>query len=270
MYTQFTLTRNNITNLDVLIFNITQLPINGIEETEEAIIFYAEGENDAIICENYLNEGALVFTKVFLPPTNWNALWESNFPPVQVGGFLNIRADFHKSLIADYKYEITINPKMSFGTGHHATTQAVILLMQGLNFKNKMVLDFGTGTGILAIFASMLGALHIDACDNDNWCIENSLENIATNNIANINIFNASTPLLNKNYNVVIANVNRHILLNHGIALTNAVQPNGTLIISGILDTDVPELTNYFEAKGFRTIKAEIINNWAGINFIKQ
>jgi ribosomal protein L11 methyltransferase len=269
MYTQFTVSRENIEEIDVFTYNISQLPITGIEETEEEILFYAKGEEDTLICQQYIITQSIVCKENLLPETNWNALWESNFPPVSISRFVHIRADFHPSLQSDFEYEITINPKMSFGTGHHATTQSVIALMQAENFKGKTVLDFGSGTGILAILASMQGAANVDACDNDNWCIENSIENVARNNLTNINVFNGSTPLPNKTYDIVIANVNRHILLNNGVALSSAVKANGILIISGILDTDLPEMSAYFIAANFKVLDQRILNNWAGISFIK-
>jgi ribosomal protein L11 methyltransferase len=270
MHTQFKVLHNTLSDLDVFIYHISSLPISGMEELDNEILFYAEGDADSLDCATWLQNNNIAFEQSPIPVTNWNALWESNFDPVFIDDILHIRASFHPSLKQKFKHEILINPKMSFGTGHHATTQQVIILMQQLSFKNNTVLDFGTGTGVLAIHASQLGASQIDACDNDPWCIDNSQENVLNNNINNINVFNAETPKPDINYNIVLANVNRHILLEHGVALSKAVLPKGHLIISGILNTDVIEMNTFFNSLGFTTIKSMDKNNWAAVLYLKN
>ncbi len=143
---------------------------------------------------------------------NWNALWESNFEPVQVDDFVGVRAGFHAPFGGVVEHDIVITPKMSFGTGHHGTTYCVMQLMRGIDFANKSVFDFGTGTGILAILAQKLGAGPVLAVDNDDWCIENASENIIVNNTQSIEIEKVNDANLNKKFNIIIANINKNII----------------------------------------------------------
>jgi ribosomal protein L11 methyltransferase len=249
---------------------ITELPITGLEELETVWKVYIENnEADMLLMEAFISEHKLTTIKEFVAARNWNAYWESNFETVSIENWLHIRANFHEPPTTLFEHTITITPKMSFGTGHHATTQLVLMLMRQINFKNKQVMDFGCGTAILAIMAEKLGATKVLACDYDEWCVENSEENITANNCQHIKIEKNDKPF-NAGCDIVLANVNRHILIEHGDALTKATNKQGILIISGILDTDQPEMQELFEQKGFNYQNANVKNGWAAMVFEKN
>lgn len=169
---------------------------------------------------------------------NWNAQWENDFQPVKVGDFCTIRADFHEpDILAEY--EIIITPKMSFGTGHHATTRLMIQQMQQIDFRGKKVLDFGTGTGVLAILAEKMGASEITAIDTDEWSYENTVENAGRNGAGKIYVKRGSLELVaGATYDVILANINRHILLQYMQGMVKLMQPGGIILMSGILEED--------------------------------
>ena len=173
---------------------------------------------------------------------NWNEKWESSFSPVQVGNFAAVRATFHAP-VSDVRHEILINPKMSFGTGHHATTYLMIQQMQGMNLFEKRVFDFGTGTGVLAILAEKMGATDIVAIDNDPWSIENANENIRLNKGMHIKLVSAEHPPEKQHFDLILANINRSVLLKFIPALSNLLAPSGYLLLSGILEEDDELLT---------------------------
>ncbi|MCA6452827.1 MAG: 50S ribosomal protein L11 methyltransferase, partial [Chitinophagaceae bacterium] len=167
---------------ELLVAELSEMGYDGFEESAEQLKAYVPEENYVEIeLNNLLNKYNLSYSKSIISKQNWNQLWESNFEPVRVDDFVGIRASFHPPF-AGVAHEIVITPKMSFGTGHHATTWQVMKLMQELDFTGKRVFDFGTGTGILAILAEQLGAAAVLAVDNDDWCIENTSENILVNN----------------------------------------------------------------------------------------
>jgi ribosomal protein L11 methyltransferase len=269
MYTQFTIAKQAIHDADLFEYDLSELPITGAEEQDEQFLLYTNTAENELELTQYLQANQINFTKENIPDTNWNALWESNFPPVVIDSFVHIRADFHEVRKHAFTHEITINPKMSFGTGHHATTRMVMQLMEHIHFLGKQVSDFGTGTGILAILASKLGAAHIDACDYDSWCIENSKENIVINNINNIHLFQADVPP-HGHYDIVIANVNRNIILDHQDALANTVVGKGILLLSGILGTDIPEIEAVFTHKGFAVVNTTELGMWAALQLVKN
>src|ERR1044072_5863003 len=182
---------------DVLIAILAALEYEGFEEEP--------GVLNAFIPKSLFNEEALQkaaapfqlkYTVSELADINWNKEWESNFHPVIIENFCAVRADFHPP-IKNVAHEIIITPKMSFGTGHHATTFMMIQQMQAMNFTGKVVMDFGTGTGVLSILAHQLGAAHVIAIDNDSWSIENAAENFQKNGISNIDLKCADHPASN-------------------------------------------------------------------------
>ncbi|MEX6690425.1 50S ribosomal protein L11 methyltransferase [Danxiaibacter flavus] len=174
---------------------------------------------------------------------NWNKVWESNFDPVVVNDFVAIRADFHEP-IKDVQHEILITPKMSFGTGHHATTFMMIEEMGKLDIDQKTVFDFGTGTGILAILADKLGAASVYAIDNDEWSIENATENVEKNNCGNVTLQLADTAVTGKQYDVILANINKNIILSNLDALITQLSTSGHLLLSGLLVEDESEISD--------------------------
>ena len=220
--------------------------------------------------DTIFNQHRLTYSKSIVKEENWNAIWESNFEPVRVDDFVGIRAHFHPSFHPAVQYEIMITPKMSFGTGHHATTFSVIQLMQSINFKEKSVYDFGTGTGILAILAYKLGAASVLAVDNDDWCIENATENIQNNHAKGILVKKVASALQNEQFDIILANVNRHIIEANMEELTNTAKTDSILVLSGLLIEDQDEILNLAMLKNWNFIRAKPLNGWVSLMFSRQ
>ena len=202
-----------------------------------------------------------------IAPENWNSAWEQNFIPTRIGDRCVIRADFH--LPEKAEFELIITPKMSFGTGHHETTQLMVLLLLETDCHQKSIVDMGTGTGVLAILSEKKGATNILAIDNDPWCIENTLENIATNQCKNIRTKltdQLSETLL---FDSVLANINRNILLEQMDAYAKALKPEGNLLLSGFYVEDLGIIRSKCESLGFRFIRNFEKNQWVAALFIK-
>lgn len=211
----------------------------------------------------------LKYSKSIIKEENWNALWESNFEPVRLGDFVGIRANFHPSFEPKVQFEIQITPKMSFGTGHHPTTFSVMQLMERLDFKGKTVYDFGTGTGILAILAEQLGAKEVLAVDNDPWCIENSQENILANGSAKITIQQVNSAIQPRDFDIIIANVNRHIIEANMQELSQVSNSNSTLILSGLLIEDQEDMKELAFKNNWQFMQAQPLNGWVSLLFNK-
>ncbi len=211
----------------------------------------------------------LKYYKSIIKEENWNALWESNFEPVRVGDFVGIRANFHPSFEPKVQYEIQITPKMSFGTGHHPTTFSVMQLMERLDFKGKTVYDFGTGTGILAILAEQLGANEVLAVDNDPWCMENSQENILANGSSKITIQQVNSAIQARHFDIIIANVNRHIIEANMEELSKVSNSNSTLILSGLLIEDQEDMLQLASKNNWQCMQAQPLNGWVSLLFNK-
>ena len=209
----------------------------------------------------------LTYSKSILKEENWNALWESNFEPVRVGDFVGIRAHFHSSFDPTVQYEIKITPKMSFGTGHHATTFTVMQMMEHLSFTGKSVYDFGTGTGVLAILAEKLGATKVLAVDNDDWCIENANENILNNDSKGILIKKVDSAYQDCKFDIIIANVNRHIIEANMQELTQVAHSGSELILSGLLMEDQVDMIKLAGNNGWNFVKSQPLNGWVTLLF---
>jgi ribosomal protein L11 methyltransferase len=200
--------------------------------------------------------------------TNWNKEWEKNFNPIQVDGQVSIRAPFHEN--PSLKFDIVIEPKMSFGTGHHETTHMMIQHLLALDLENKKVLDMGCGTGILAIFAEMKGAQPTDAIDIDSWCYQNSLENVQRNGCRYITVLEGDSSLLKgKKYDVVIANINRNILLSDMKTYTDSLSKNGVLLLSGFYKDDITIIENEVVKHGLVFDKMIRRNSWVALKYTK-
>ena len=200
---------------EILIAELGAVGFESFVENENGVTGYIQKEDwnptllDTIFVLNS-DEFSIQYSKNEVEQTNWNAEWEKNFKPIQVDNLVSIRAPFHEN--SHLKYDIVIVPKMSFGTGHHETTYMMVQHLLALDLEDKKVLDMGCGTGILAIFAEMKGARPTDAIDIDAWCYENSLENIERNNCSHISVIEGdSTLLVNKKYDVIIANIDRNM-----------------------------------------------------------
>ncbi len=252
---------------DQLIAILSLNDYDGFEEVEHGLIAYIE-ENafDANLLKSLANDFAIRYTTSTVPHQNWNELWERNFEPVVVGDFCAIRAHFHTPF-TNTAHEIVITPKMSFGTGHHATTYLMVEQMKNLHFAEKAVADFGTGTGILAILAEKLGAEKVLAIDYDDWSIENTLENIQQNNCKNINVLKTDYFVEGEKYKVILANINKNVILANANGLVKSLAPGGQLLVSGLLVADEKDIVDAFTLAGLEWRCTRERNNWIIIQF---
>jgi len=250
---------------EILIAQLADAGYEGFEETDNSLdAFINKKDFDKKLLTEISFKYQTPFTSEKIAETNWNQIWESNFEPVIVEDYVAVRADFHKP-ITNTKFEIVITPKMSFGTGHHATTYMMIGLMKEIVFANKSILDFGTGTGILAILAEKSGAKEIYAIDNDDWSIENARENFQKNDCSRINLQKATNASSDKKFDIILANINKNVILENFDVLKNEMKSNGTLLLSGLLETDRYDVLNYAKALNLSVKNSLIRNNWIAI-----
>jgi ribosomal protein L11 methyltransferase len=269
-YIQITIQCGNEEQQELLIALLSQEGYNGFEETENNLFaFINEQEYDEELLQQLLAPLAVTYTKQVIAPKNWNAEWESNYEPVVVEDFVAVRAHFHQP-ITNVQHQIVITPKMSFGTGHHATTWQMMKLMQNYEFNNQHVFDFGCGTGVLAILAEKLGAASVLAVDYDELCIENSEENILNNQCRVITIAKAEAPPLQQQFNMILANINRHILLQNMKEMNNVLTANGYLFISGFYATENQLLIDAANDCGLQLIQSSERHQWSSLVFQKQ
>jgi ribosomal protein L11 methyltransferase len=264
-YTRYIISVSSEEQKDILVALLAEWGIEGFEEGESEL--FASGKTDEVDkgeIEAYLSENEITFTKEVVVNQNWNTVWESNFQPIQVDDFVGVRADFHAPFTG-VEYEIVITPKMSFGTGHHATTFMMMQLMRMVDFKEKTVFDFGTGTGILAILAEKLGAKNVLAADNDDWCIENANENVERNNCQNIDVEKKDCPPAGQNFDIVLANINRNIILENFSALSDNVLAGNKLLLSGLLVADGPDILAESEKFAFKKLNSIEKNGWIAL-----
>lgn len=211
----------------------------------------------------------LNFSTKVIKGENWNQKWEENFEPLLIDGFCSIKAPFHQ-IKKSYPHEIIITPKMSFGTGHHSTTASMIRLMNMLNFNSLEVLDMGCGTGILSIFAAQKKAKKILAVDIDGWAYSNSIENVKLNNINNIEVQQGGEEVLkNKKFDVILANINRNVLLEQMNTYSDCLNDKGQLLLSGFYTEDLPMIKIAAEKKHLIYQKHLVENNWIAALFCK-
>ncbi|MBY0535248.1 MAG: 50S ribosomal protein L11 methyltransferase [Chitinophagaceae bacterium] len=223
---------------DILVARMDLLGFEGFEEGHNYLNAYIrESGFQEEELKELSTDMSLNYSVEVLPPQNWNQSWESQFHPVVVDQFCAIRASFHEP-IPDLTYEIVITPKMSFGTGHHATTYMMIQWMSELQASGKTVLDFGTGTGVLAILASLQGAKEIKAIDNDDWSILNAAENFELNNIQGIDLERKDSVAFAEPFDMILANINKNVLLASMESLKQHLKQDGVLIMSGLLKGD--------------------------------
>ena len=254
-----------------------QLGVKGFEsfmETVNGLQAYVQKDldsdgllNDLDILQNeYVN---IAFAKAEIPPTNWNHEWESNFEPIMVNDTCEVRAPFHEK--HDVDYDIVIEPKMSFGTGHHQTTHMMMEHLLELDLKGQKVLDMGSGTGVLAILAQMRGATAVDAIDIDTWCYENALENVERNNADKVTvILGGAEQLQDRSYDTIIANINRNILLTDIPSYATCLYTGGVLLLSGFYDEDLDSITAACKAAGLEYKSHRQRDNWIAPMFVKK
>lgn len=254
---------------------IAELGYSGFEsfvETEAGVLAYIQKDewNKAVLEDiQILNseEFQVSYTVQEIEQANWNSEWEKNFQPIQVDNTVSVRAPFHEN--PNLQYDIIIEPKMSFGTGHHETTHMMIQHLINMDLEGKKVLDMGCGTGILAIFSEMKGARPIDAIDIDNWCYLNSLENVERNGCKHISVYEGDAQLLEgRKYDVIIANINRNILLNDMHTYAKSLKPNGVLLLSGFYNIDIPAIEEACVQYMLKLDGKLEKNNWVSLKFL--
>jgi ribosomal protein L11 methyltransferase len=265
------LIKNDNTELnEILIALLSAAGVEGFEETDSALkAFLPASDLDEDLLAETLAPYKVSYSIADIKKTNWNKEWEQNFEPVIVNDFCTVRADFHE-LNVHTPYEIVITPKMSFGTGHHATTQLMMQMMQQIKFEGKKVLDFGTGTGILAILATMLGADAVLAIDNDDWSVENAKENVEKNSQGNIAVQQGSLEVVTTGFDIVLANINRNILLHYMQQLHDITNEAGQVLMSGILQEDKEIITEAAKTAGFNFEESKAEKNWMALRFSRR
>lgn len=241
-YQQVTINISKTEDKEILIALLADAGYEGFVEEPKLLKAYIPFKDfGAATLDNLVAPYDVSYTLEEIEQRNWNAEWEAGFEPVVINDFCGIRADFHAP-VPGVQYDIVVTPKMSFGTGHHATTFMMVEAMQRLDMPGKSVLDFGTGTGILAILAEKMGANAIRAIDNDSWSIDNAGENIGRNNCRNIKLELAETLHGAEKYDVILANINKHVILQQLPLIVQHVASNGVILISGLLQSDDEDL----------------------------
>ncbi len=257
---------------DILIAELGEAGFESFVENETGIQayiqkkdWYADILKDVEVLGNSLFKIEHVFKEI--EQENWNATWERNFNPITVGNQCEVRAPFHAK--SDVAFDIVIEPKMSFGTGHHETTHMMLQFILDNEFEGKTVLDMGSGTGVLAILAEMKGAKSLDAIDIDNWCYLNAKENVVRNSCKHIKVFEGDSSLLkNQKYDVILANINRNILLTDIPTYIKCLNKNGQLFLSGFYKEDIPQITEKCTENGLVLEKKLEKNNWVAVKYV--
>lgn len=276
-YTAVTFTSSNMEEWqkDLLIAELANLGFDTFEDQDQGFVAYIPAANlDIQALETALLVEAVGYDISYdvneLENKNWNQVWESNFSPIVVDDQCYVRATFHEDK-PEYPYQIIIDPKMSFGTGHHQTTSMMLSFILENDFEGKSVLDMGCGTGILAILASKRGASNILAVDFDPICVESVLENKVLNQVDNIEAkLGSKEAIEGKKFNTILANINRNILLDQFDVYYADIENSGELFISGFYDgEDLDILRNKAEGLGFQFVDKKVLDTWCAAKFIK-
>lgn len=258
---------------EILLAALQELPFESFDHSETSLLAYVP---EMLHFEGFLNSISLFedpsisisVKKKTIKPVNWNAKWESEFQPIVIGDNCVVRADFHPD--QGKRFELIINPKMSFGTGHHQTTHMMLDFALSESFEGKSILDMGCGTGVLAILASMKGAVSVDAIDLDPWCIENATENALKNNCSNVNcVLGSSLTKDIPTYGLIFANINRNILLEQISSYSLALIEGGVLLLSGFYLSDIESLRQCCEAEGLSYEEEKQKGDWCALKFVK-
>jgi ribosomal protein L11 methyltransferase len=252
-----------------IIAELSEISFYAFEEEKDLLMAYIKEEDfDEEKLKEILPDNAN-YIKNIIEEENWNKQWESGIQPVVINDFVAVRPSFHEP-VENVKYDLIITPKMSFGTGHHATTFLMIELMEKIDFKNKTVLDFGTGTGVLAILAEKLGASKVIAIDNDEWSIANSAENIQANNCKHILIEQKQEVDGLGSFDIIMANINLNVLSNAAASISALLNQGAYLLVSGFLKKDELKITGFFEEKNIVKRKALQRGDWIAVCFKKS
>lgn len=257
---------------EILVAELGEKAFESFTETENGISAFVKKNlwDDNILDDIYIlqsEEFKIQYTIEEIDQVNWNEEWEKNFEAIDVDGKCHVRAPFHPK--TDAEFDIVIEPKMSFGTGHHETTHMMIQHLLEIDVRGMKTLDMGCGTAILAILAEMKSAQPIDAIDIDNWCYLNSIENAERNNCQHITVYEGDATLLKgKKYDLIIANINRNILLNDMQSYFDCLNPKGIILLSGFYEEDIPFIDASCTEKGLTYVKKIQRNNWVSLKYV--
>jgi ribosomal protein L11 methyltransferase len=255
---------------EVFIAELAQIGFESFMETDEGIMAYIPEDAFRIdeveeIRIRYIGTAEFTYSAQKMARVNWNEEWEKNYDAIDVEGQVYIRATFHPQR-PEIPFEIVVNPKMSFGTGHHATTWQMVKLQLDIDHKGKKVLDIGCGTGILAILAAKLGALSIEGFDIDDWAVENSIENAKLNEVegefkkGTLHSLHYPGP-----YDILLANINKAVLTEEIPKYAQILAADGYLLISGFYQHDIADLMEVITASGLKPVKQSLRNDWAAM-----
>lgn len=263
---------------DIIIAELSEIDFESFTTDDEILkayiqedLFDIEKINESMIINNLKENFDISFSSQKIVSKDWNAEWESNFKPLLIDDKVYIRASFHEKNPA-CKYDIVIDPKMSFGTGHHSTTSMMVRYILESDIENKNILDMGCGTSLLGIFASIRGAEKVTGIDIDEWAYNNSLENIELNNIKNLNVLQGDAGSLKnmESFDLILANINRNILLNDMDKYVDVLKTKGELIMSGFYTEDLPMIEEKAKELGMKYVSHKTDLNWVGVKFIKE
>lgn len=256
---------------EILIAEMGELDFETFMDTEVGFEAYIQEEifsHPALqtLFNRYRKQTRIWYELKKIPKENWNEEWEKNYDPIAVGDQIYVRATFHEAK-PDVPYEIIINPQMSFGTGHHETTHQLLALQLDVDHNGKKVLDVGSGTGILAIMAAKLGAKSVAATDIDDWCIENALENFGLNNIEAEFVKQGTIHELGlkDQYEIILANINTHVLLDEMGEYNKLLADEGHLFLSGFYEMDKPQILALATELGLKEVKSTTEKNWVAL-----
>jgi ribosomal protein L11 methyltransferase len=250
---------------DILMAKLSEVNFDAFEQLPGELVAYCKAQTyqEGLFKNLLLN---LKWTVQTIDPQKWNQVWESSFEPVLVNRFCAIRASFHAP-IENVQHEIIITPKMSFGTGHHATTWLMIDQMSKLQFNGKSVLDFGTGTGVLAILAEKMGASEILAIDNDEWSIQNAKETLDVNHSFHVSVEKAADLSGYSSFDIILANINKHVLIDQMSAIKQHLKEEGVVVFSGLLSGDRNEMVQTAELHSLKLLDEQQKDNWLALVF---
>jgi ribosomal protein L11 methyltransferase len=258
---------------EILIAQLSELGFDSFQENNDGISAYIDSimlsevnvEDIQVLNSTEFN---ISFESYNVKKQNWNIKWESNFDPIYVDKICCVRAPFHKK--SNFKYDLVIEPKMSFGTGHHETTLMMISFILANSFYNSSVCDIGSGTAVLAILAEKRGANRIDAIDIDNWCYLNSIENIKRNNSENINVYEGEVEkLMHFKYDNIFANINLNVLLADIPIYSKMLNRDGVLYLSGFYKKDINSIEKVAEISNLSLVDSKVKNQWVALKFTK-